>query len=58
LKENEYSFASWEGYINIENILVQEIILYQDISSMCTTCSKHLEEKNKEDDGWNSIIWK
>lgn len=58
LKENEYSFTWWEWYVDIEQILIQEIVLDQDISHMCKACSKDLESKNDEIVHENSIIWK
>jgi|GEM_PF-4756526 len=55
LKENEISFSSNDGDIDLEEIFAQEISLESDIQTVCNTCSNNEERKSSSDDEGNSI---
>ncbi len=58
LKENEYNFELWSWYIDLEQIFIQEVLLWQDIQQLCEKCWKNNNSWIEDIVEWNSIIWK
>lgn len=56
LKDNEISFPSWEWYIDLEPLLIQEIALKEQIKNVCKDCWEKTNDEIDETQEGNWIV--